>query len=144
MGTALRNYGQPHKSRHEVYVEGLMDGKTKKQAALDAGWPEHQAREACRYADGPITQQLLRESMDRAGLTIDVLSAKMREGLDAQKPVVLSGGMNAPATMTMVDDFDARLKFIQHAHKMLGVISGSEDREAPTVQVNIVRVGGRE
>ena len=133
---------QPYKSRHEAYVEGLMDGKTKKRSALDAGFPLSLARNPKRRIEGPITQELMRRAMVEAGLTLAFLAQKTREGLDAKRPQLLSGGTGKAATFEMVDDFDIRLKYIQHAHKMLGIVE-SEEREPPSVQVNIVAVGAK-
>ena len=133
---------EPDKSRHQAYVEGLMDGKTKKRSALDAGFPLSRARNPKRRIEGPITQELMQKAMAKAGVTLALLAQKTREGLDAKRVQLLSGGTGKAATFEMVDDFDTRLKYIQHAHKMLGILE-LEEREPPSVQVNIVAVGGK-
>ena len=110
---------QPRQSRYERYVEGVLDGKTKKQAALDAGFTPNQAVSASRSIEGPITQQLLYKVLAKAEVSLERLAQKIREGLDATQPLLVSGGQGEAPTLKLLADFETRLKYIQHACKML-------------------------
>ena len=110
---------QPRQSRYERYVEGMMDGKTKKQAALDAGFTPNQAVSASRSIEGPITQQLLYKVFANAEVSLERLAQKIREGLEATQPLLVSGGKGEAPTLKLLADFATRLKYIQHACKML-------------------------
>jgi hypothetical protein len=135
--------GEVAKSRYELYVAGLMDGKTKRRAALDAGFPAKRADHPTTRIEGPITEMLIRKAMAHAGITLNILAEKMREGLDAVRPqVVASGERGKAATVQMIADFETRLKYIQQLFKMLGAVE--PEREAQEVRVNIVAVGARE
>ncbi len=120
---------QPSKSRYERYVEGMMDGKTKKQSALDAGFTRNQAVSASRSIEGPITQELLYRVLANAEVSLERLAQKIREGLDATRPQILSGGWGKPETTKLLIDFETRLKYIQHACKMLRM--GEPDMQEP-------------
>ena len=56
----------PRKTCHERYVEGLLNGKTKRQAALDAGFSKSQAYQPARFIEGPLTEELMRRAIARA------------------------------------------------------------------------------
>jgi hypothetical protein len=138
---ARRSSGQACKSRRELYVEGLMDGKTRRRAALDAGFSVSQAEGAKSRIEGPITQALILQALMQAGVTLRRLSEKIDEGLDATRVQTVSGGSGKPATLELVADFETRLKYIQQACKVLG-FGEAEQREVPEFRVNIVDVGG--
>ena len=133
--------GQECKSRRERYVEGLMDGKTRRRAALDAGFSVSQAEDAKNRIEGPITQALILQALMDAGVTLKLLAKTMDEGLKATRAQSLSGGQGKPATLEYVADFETRLKYLQHVCKIMG-IREAEEQEAPEMRVNIVAVGG--
>ena len=120
---------QPSKSRYERYVEGVMDGKTKKQSALDAGFTHNQATSASRSIEGPITQELLNRVLANAEVTLDRLAQKLSEGLDATRPLVRSDGRGNAETIKHLADFETRLKYIQQACKILRM--GEPDDHKP-------------
>lgn len=122
---------QPHKSRYERYVEGVMDGKSKKQSALDAGFTRSQATSASRSIEGPITQELLNRVLANAEVTLERLAQKLREGLDATKPLVLSGGWGKEETTKLLVDFETRLKYIQQACKILRMGESDDHKSDP-------------
>ncbi|HEY1742071.1 MAG TPA: hypothetical protein VGG18_02825 [Granulicella sp.] len=132
---------QPSKSRYERYVEGVMDGKTKKQSALDAGFTRNQATSASRSIEGPITKELLHKVLANAEVSLDRLAQKIREGLDATKPHVLSGGQGKARTTKLLVDFETRLKYIQHACKILRMGEPDEHKSDPRkMKVTLVDV----
>ena len=106
-------------TRSERYVEGLMDGKSKAQAALDAGFSESQARNPTERIEGPITDALMRSSLAKAAINLDVLAWKVRAGLDATRPLVVPGVSGQAPTVQHVEDYATQFRFVQHAHKLL-------------------------
>ena len=133
--------GQECKSRRERYVEGLMDGKTRRRAALDAGFPVNQAEDAKNRIEGPITQALILRALMDTGVTLKLLAKKMEEGLKATRAQSVSGGQGKPSTLEYVADFETRLKYLQHVCKIMG-IREAEEQQAPEMRVSIVAVGG--
>jgi phage terminase small subunit len=121
---------QAPRSRYERYVDGVMDGKTKKQSALDAGFTRNQAVSASRSIEGPITQELVRRVLANAEVTLERLAQKIREGLDATKLIVVAGGSGKEETTKLLTDFETRLKYIQHACRMLHI--GDPDTQEST------------
>ena len=132
--------GAPHKSRYELYVEGLLDGKRKMQAARDAGFPESKVRNPGRTIEGGLTKELIRKTLEKAEITLDMTAQRIREGLDAVRPLVVPGSQGKEPTIEIMVDFDTRLRYVQHVHKLLGVPEYVEP-EVPEMRVNIVAVG---
>jgi len=122
---------QPCKSRYERYVEGVMDGKSKKQSALEAGFTRNQATSASRSIEGPITQELLNRVLANAEVTLERLAQKLSEGLDATKPHVHSGGLGKAETIKHLADFETRLKYIQQACKILRMGEPDDHKSDP-------------
>jgi len=133
--------GSPHKSRYELYVEGLLDGKRKMQAARDAGFPESKVRNPGRTIEGRLTKELIRKTLENAEVTLDITAQRIREGLDAVRPLVVPGSRGKEPTVEVMVDFDTRLRYVQHIHKLLG-IPEHEEQEVPEMRVNVVSVGG--
>ena len=133
--------GTPHKSRYEFYVEGLLDGKRKMQAARDAGFPESKVRNPGRTIEGRLTRELIRKTLENAEITLDITAQRIREGLDAVRPLVVPGSRCKEPTVEVMVDFETRLRYVQHIHKLLG-IPEHEEQEVPEMRVNVVAVGG--
>ena len=127
-------------TRTERYVEGLMDGKSKSQAALDAGFSESHASNPTERIEGPITDALIRSSLAKAAINLDVLAWKVRSGLDATRPLVVPGGPGQAPTVQHVEDYATQFRFVQHAHKLLRDASPKVD-EPQQLNVRIVAVG---
>ena len=127
-------------TRNERYVEGLMDGKSKSQAALDAGFSESQARNPTERIEGPITNALIRTSLAKAAINLDVLAWKVRSGLDATRPLIVPGGPGQAPTVRQVEDYATQFRFVQHAQKLLRDASPEKD-EPQQLNVRLVSVG---
>lgn len=69
-------------AKQKRYVEGVFAGKTKLDAALDAGYAESTARSASGNIEGPAVraafQQIIREAVP-----IEKFKQRMAEGVDA-------------------------------------------------------------
>jgi len=70
--------------RQRQYVAGRLAGKSKKQAALDAGYGATTARHPKdKIERKPAVQGLFQELLEEAGVTNAVLARRLRDGLDA-------------------------------------------------------------
>jgi len=127
-------------TRSERYVEGLMDGKSKAQAALDAGYSKSQASNPVERIEGPITNALIRSSLAKAAINLDVLAWKVRSGLDATRPLVVRGGPGQASSVQHVEDYATQFRFVQHAHKLLRDASPQEE-EPQQLHVRMVAIG---
>lgn len=68
--------------RHRLFVDGLLDGKSMFQAAVDAGYSPVTAKQAGRDIM-PHCKSLLRQALHNE-ISITKLARKVREGLDAK------------------------------------------------------------
>lgn len=126
-------------TRTERYVEGLMDGKSKSQAALDAGFSESQASNPTERIERPITDALMRSSLAKAAINLDVFAWKVRAGLDATRLLVVPGGPGQSPNVQHVEDYATQFRFVQHEHKLLRDASPKVD-EPQQLNVRIVAV----
>jgi hypothetical protein len=70
--------------RNRKYVEGRVAGKSKLQAAKDAGFAESTARNAKQKIESnPDVQALFSQALENAGVTDALLAQRIREGLEA-------------------------------------------------------------
>jgi len=65
------------------YVTGILSGKTKKQAALDAGYAPSTADNAKQKIERPAVRELFTDVLEKAGATDEKLAKRIAEGLDA-------------------------------------------------------------
>ncbi len=77
------------KMRERRYVEGLVSGKSKKRAALDAGYSESMAAKATAKIEGREVRRAFQE-LARASVPAEKIVQRLQEGMDAvrSKPVV--------------------------------------------------------
>lgn len=69
-------------------VKGIVAGKTKKQAAVDAGYSERAAGSAASEALRiPKVQQAFERALKKAGLTDEKLAGVLKDGLEANRVV---------------------------------------------------------
>ena len=99
-----------------------------------------QARNPAERIEGPITDSLMRSSLAKAAINLDVLAWKVRAGLDATRPLVVPGVPGQAPTVQQVEDYATQLRFVQHAHKLLRDASPKVD-EPQQLNVRIVSVG---
>lgn len=69
-------------ARKRAYVAGLAQGKTKRQAALDAGYTESVARTAKAHIETEDVKQAFAELIQRI-IPSEKIAARIAEGLDA-------------------------------------------------------------
>lgn len=72
--------------RKRKLIKGIVDGKTQRQSAIDAGYsPKSAESQASQILKDPKVQQSLQDMMDEAGLSNDILLSKHVELLHAKR-----------------------------------------------------------
>lgn len=103
--------------KQRKFVEGLVEGKSMYQAAVDANYSEKTANNAGRdIRDLPGTQTLiknLREALELEGITPQYLAEKIKAGIDR--------------AVYDHKDLSARHKYIETAIKVRGEIIDKSD-----------------
>lgn len=108
--------------RERKFVEGIAKGKTKRQAAKDAGYtgsPETLSVTASQTLKKPSVQQALADAFERHGITIDAATKPIADGLKADKVHIVGNGEQAMAEV--VPDHSVRLKAAGMAFNLMGV-----------------------
>ncbi len=92
------------------YIEGLVQGKTKKQSALDAGYAESTANTACQNIESDFLRSKIDIAFEQKGLSLGDFIDKLKAGLEAD--------MEAPSWHRFKDkcewipDHNTRLKYL--------------------------------
>lgn len=112
--------------REQRLVKGVVQGKSKRQAAIDAGYSPKSANAIAHEAlRKPTVQAAFQRALKKAGITEDKLAQVMREGLDAQKVIsaVVVGADANEKTQDFIDvpDHPTRHKFLETAIKVKGL-----------------------
>lgn len=104
------------------YVAGRIAGKTKKQAALDAGYALSTAENTKQKLDKkPAVQRLFKETLDAAGITDDAMARRLKESLDAMETKFWAKDGKVEEERNVVAH-DVRLKAIELAAKLKGLL----------------------
>lgn len=119
-------------------VQGVIAGKTKRQAAIDAGYtnstPEAISSSASQTLKKLNVQDYYAELMAKHEITVERALKPISKALDAKKTVVTGDGDNA--SYNEVDDLDMQLKGSDRALKLLGVSAP----ENPITNYNFINV----
>lgn len=119
-------------------VQGVIAGKTKRQAAIDAGYtnstPEAISSSASQTLKKLNVQDYYDELMAKHEITVERALKPISKALDAKKTVVTGDGDNA--SYNEVDDLDMQLKGSDRALKLLGVSAP----ENTTTNYNFINV----
>jgi len=81
---AERNKPSALPKKKRKYLKGLADGKTKFEAAKDAGYSDSTARQACRAIETPDVRAAFREII-RKHAPMEKIGQRIAEGLDAME-----------------------------------------------------------
>lgn len=76
---------EPLEPKQREYLKGRMAGKSKRQAAREAGYSEAMARKPGAKVETEPVKRAFAELLDEAGLTDELLAQRMKEGIDAEK-----------------------------------------------------------
>lgn len=123
--------------REAKLVQGVVAGKTKRQAAKDAGYggsPETLSVRASSVIKKSNVQDYYAELMAKNEITVERALKPISKALDAKKTVVTGDGDNA--SYNEVDDLDMQIKGSDRALKLLGVSAP----ENTTTNYNFINV----
>jgi phage terminase small subunit len=81
---AGRKKSESIKPRERKYLKGLVNGKSKKDAALDAGYSMSMAENAAAKIEKPNVQRAFQE-MIRKHIPDEKIVQRLKEGLDAEE-----------------------------------------------------------
>lgn len=108
-------------------VQGVAAGKTRRQAAIDAGYGRKSAHvTATQYLKNPRLKNALAELMDKQGLSEAKLLQPIKDGLSANK--VISAETEAS---TDAPDHAIRLKAAELGWKLRGHLKTGQDDPGP-------------
>lgn len=97
------------------YINGLLEGKTKMQSALDAGYSKSTAITASENIESAIVLRSLEQKMEDAGITPEYLVGKLKDGLEAINKYSRYNFDDVP-------DYAVRLKYLILALKIRSLL----------------------
>lgn len=104
--------------RQRKYVEGIVDGKTKKQAAVEAGYSTSTAENAAAIIEGPDVRAAF-EKLIRRNVDPNKIVQRLTEGLDASETKFFQHNGRVIETREVVD-YARRREYIALAAKLGG------------------------
>jgi hypothetical protein len=114
-------------------INGIIAGKTKRQAAKDAGYsgnPESLSAGASQVLKKVNVQEAMMEAMTRAGIDADLLAGTIKRGLTATKGVIVRdpGAVDSDESANSafyeeVPDHAIRHRFLETSLKIAGVVT---------------------
>jgi len=110
--------------RRKTIIKGILEGKTNKQAGLDAGLSPHTVEsQISRILKEPQVKNGLLAAMEKIGLTDEYLAKKHKQLAEGKRYLPARGGhpgsAEAPGYIA-VDDCQALAKALDIAHKLAG------------------------
>ena len=126
--------------RQRRFAEGLLKGKTKVQAALDAGYAQSTAyKKSFNLIERPQIKTFLTEAYHAKGLTPEKMIRPVLDAYEAKVTVFKRklGGL----VLTEEPDHDVRLKAYDRAVAAFGVIPRDVEMPAPARPGLIVIIG---
>lgn len=106
------------KPRERKYVEGRVSGKSKKQAALAAGYSESMANSAVAKIETPNVRAAFQRAV-RAAIPESKIVGRLSEGLDAEHSRPVISGKEVIDTITE-PDYRERREYLSLAAKFGG------------------------
>jgi phage terminase small subunit len=122
--------------RKRLYVQGLVDGKTKKQAAIDAGYSPSFARAAGTNIETKDVQQAFRHLL-RTRIPAHKIAKRIAEGLDAvetkffQKDGVVTDSKDVVA-------WSERRQYAELASEFGGYVARNQDVSQTNVGIKVI------
>jgi hypothetical protein len=156
-----RSKGKKHTPRQIRLLEGLIDGKSTRRAALDAGYSEHMAERPQELLNSESFKSLRAEFADMLP-TLEHLAQRVREGCDAQarkffshvveENVAPKGKKKKLVKRMMIEhrdvvDFEQRRKYVETAIECKGLKPDPKIQIGdgqPIINVNIRYIGEKE
>lgn len=109
-------------------IRGVIAGKTKRQAAMDAGYsgtPEVVSVTASKVLSKANVQEAMQQALAKHNLTPDRLAGVVADALGATKVMIIGNGEDAMADVQ--PDHAIRLRAADMAGKFMGVGKTDED-----------------
>lgn len=122
-------------------IKGVALGKTKRQAAYDAGYtgtPETVSVTASEVLKKPNVQEALELALSKYDITPDRTVQRVSEALDAEKVSIVGNGDQAMAEVT--PDYTTRLSAVKIANNLMGI---SQKQEANTTN-NFIQINNQQ
>lgn len=113
--------------RAKRYVENkIIHGMSGNQAALAAGYSMSAARSSSHTLNYPEIREYMQELMDKAGITDEQLVQKIKDGMDAKKPISAQILVKQDGSVVKkedegvieVEDWASQHKFVETALKL--------------------------
>lgn len=123
-------------------VEGIAQGKTKRQAGIDAGYagtPETVSAVVSETLKNPNVQELLLDALKDAGIDMETIISPVAKALKAKKVMRFRDAEGDYDVQTEDDDLAVQLKGHDRAVRLLG-IRHDEDTAAGKVVINFITV----
>lgn len=112
------------------FIRAVVDGKSAKEAyieAYDEEKKETASAKANKLLKDPEFKKSIMELLARDGITIKKLNNRLKDKLEAKRPIVV----NEKSTIEYVDDNAVQLEAIKTGYKLYGKLN-----ENPNIQVN--------
>lgn len=119
--------------RQRKYVAGVVSGKSKRQAALAAGYNEGSANAVATNIEKPIVRAAIERALQKANITDERIAAKINEGLEAKRvSLVGEAGVETP-------DYAVQHKFLETAIKLKGLLPTTPETAIQVNNFTVVR-----
>ena len=112
----LRAFGGAKRRR---FVEGLIDGKSMRKAAIDAGYSQSMANDAGRKIL-PRVQEEFRDQLAKR-IPLEKLVGRIAEGLDATETKFAQKDGKFTSTRTLIS-WEARRRYAELTAKLMGYL----------------------
>lgn len=131
----------PTEIRRQRFVEGLVDGKSMYQAALDAGYAETTAKVACRDIM-PQCRDIFRQAMHHR-ISVGKLSDTIAAGLDAKEVKVFSTKDGGIVYSEPLIAWGERRQYSELAAKLMALEPErrSDDEQTGNITIQVVTIG---
>lgn len=110
---------KPLTVRQAKYLKALPTSKTKKEAAMKAGYTEETADNAKQKIEAMVGKSRMREAFEKAGITDERIAKTVRQAMKAKKALVVHTGKDS-SMVHETPDYSTRIKAADLAGKFRG------------------------
>jgi hypothetical protein len=119
--------------RKRRFLKGVLEGKSMRKSAIEAGYSQQMADTACRRIMPSVREQFQAELAKR--IPLGKLTRRLAEGLDAHETKLFAHEGKVIEERTVID-FGQRRFYIELTSKLMGLLNASEEEKEPTA-INI-------
>ena len=127
----------PTEARRQRFVDGMVSGKSMKQAALDAGYSEHTAITACRDIM-PHVRDTFRQALHHR-ISVGKLSDTVAAGLDAEETQFFAHEGKVMDERNVIA-WGERRRYAELASRLMGVDPPREASDGVSSKALVVQV----